>query len=71
MVRKQPDANVIVSVPKNGEGQVKILDDDNSQKIDTPLFFTSVEKETGSIYGHRINTATLSCDSIWTIELGA
>ena len=70
MVRDQNDANVLLGVPKNAEGKITVLDNNPADLADTPLYFTSVSKDTGKISGYRINTKTLTSDSIWTISLG-
>ena len=71
MVRNKQQNNIILGVPKNGEGKINLLDSSPSDQDDTPLFFTSVSKETARISGYHINTASLSCNHLWTINLGA
>ena len=46
------------------------MDNNAANLADTPLYFTSVSKDAGKISGYRINTKTLTSDSIWTISLG-
>lgn len=71
MVRNKQQNNIILGVPKNGEGKITVLDSNPADQDDTPLFFTSVSKEAAKIFGYQINTASLSCNHLWTINLGA
>lgn len=72
MVR-QHNGEVLLAVPKSGEGQVAVLAEGITlDSANTPpLFFTSIDRENGRINGHSINTKKMTAENTWKINLGA
>ena len=71
MVKAQNE-DVLLAVPKSGEGQVGVLQNEIALEKLTipPIFFTSVDRVNGKINGHSINMRTMKSENIWKITLG-